>query len=173
MTISEPVRSLILDYMDSRGHTDENILIASDIFQCSVNSIRDFILLRNETGSSGRLHAFALTLSNAWNSYTSYIFKLLKGPIRARQGRKGWVGIPTADQEFLLDGLKMNPTMHFEEMADYLFLNGYCAYTGRQISRALKSRGITRRDIDVHVFGELNGPERDEFVRYAILFITS
>ena len=64
--------------------------------------------------------------------------------------------------------MKQNPTMCLEEMAAYLSQNAYHAYPCKQISRALRSRGTSTVNIDLHVM-HLNGPEREEFLTYTLL----
>ena len=51
--ISGPVRILILDFMDSRGHSRANASKASELFKCSVRFVWKIIRLQKETGSSG------------------------------------------------------------------------------------------------------------------------
>lgn len=80
--------------------------------------------------------------------------------------------VPVAETEFLMDGLKKNPMMYLHEMSRYLSQNGYHAFTDEKISRALKSRGMSRMNIETHVL-HLNGPEREEFLRCTILSISS
>ena len=67
----------------------------------------------------------------------------------------------------MLDKLRENPTMNLQEMVHYLFQSGYHCYTAEAISRALKSRGMSRINIEMHVM-HLKGPEMENFLRHNI-----
>ena len=94
---------------------------------------------------------------------------MFSGPLRKRLRGKGWRGIPTAPLEALLTKLKSLPTMYVDEMADFLFHSGFEAFTPSQILRALKSRGITRKVLEVHA-KEQNEEKRHEFLRITALY---
>lgn len=66
MTVTEPVRRLILRYMDRKGHNEISSLEAADIFDCSHRTIWRIIGLREHTGSYGKNHT---------GSYTILVFK--------------------------------------------------------------------------------------------------
>jgi hypothetical protein len=55
MTVTEPVRRLILRYMDRKGHHEIFAAEAAEIFDCSLSSIWRIIRLRNQTGSYGQI----------------------------------------------------------------------------------------------------------------------
>ena len=65
--------------------------------------------------------------------------------------------------------LKSLPTMYINEMADFLFDSGFEAYTPSQIWRALKSRNITRKVLEVHA-KEQNEERRQEFLRITSIY---
>jgi hypothetical protein len=90
-------------------------------------------------------------------------------PIRQRHGRKNWVGIPTLPLEALLTQLKTDPSMYVDEMADFLFQNGHKAYTPSQIWRALNSRDITRKVLEVHA-KEQNEARRQEYLAITSIY---
>jgi hypothetical protein len=54
MTISEPVRKLIIRYMQWKGHSGTNAFEASQNFNCSVRSILRLINLHEVTGKYGK-----------------------------------------------------------------------------------------------------------------------
>ena len=84
-------------------------------------------------------------------------------PKRVRHFRKGWVGIPNAEVDLLLEQIIVNPTLYLSEMADYLFSKGCKAYSTSQIWQALKFRGLTRKVLEVHA-KEQNELRRQEFL---------
>lgn len=90
-------------------------------------------------------------------------------PKRARHSRKGWVGIPDADVDILLEQIAVNPALHLSEMADYLFRNDCKAYTTSQIWQALNSRGLTRKVMEIHA-KEQNEIRRQEFLLKTSMF---
>ena len=90
-------------------------------------------------------------------------------PKRARRSRKGWVGVPTAEVNLLLERIVDDPTLYLSEMADFLFSNGCKAYTVTQIWQALKSRGLTRKVLEVHA-REQNEIRRQEFLEKMSMF---
>lgn len=59
--------------------------------------------------------------------------------------------------------------MFINEMADFLFHSGFEAFTPSQIWRALNSRGITRKVLEVHA-KEQNEERRQEFLRITSLY---
>ena len=96
-------------------------------------------------------------------------FIRLSEPPRKRLRCKGWTGIPTAPLEALLTKLKSLPTVYINEMADFLFQSGFAAFTPTQIWRALNSRGITRKVLEVHA-KEQNEERRQEFLRLTSIY---
>ena len=86
-------------------------------------------------------------------------------PKRVRHFRKGWVGIPNAEVDLLLEQIIENPTLYLSEMADYLFAKGCKAYSTSQIWQALNFRGLTRKILEVHA-KEQNELRRQEFLIY-------
>lgn len=164
MTVSESVRNLILNFMDLRGHSRSNAVEASSIFSCSVKSIWTIIRLRKETGTSGWNPVFSSLIISPF----LIDLNIDADPLRTRQGRKNWVGIPTPELELLAE-LQRDSTLFISEMADFLFNAGYPAYTPSQIWRGLKSRNISRKVLEVHV-REQNEQRRQEFLRLTKIY---
>ena len=96
-------------------------------------------------------------------------YNRLSEPARKRLRCKGWTGIPAAPLEALLTQLKSLPTMYINEMADFLFQSSFEAFTPAQIWRALNSRGITRKVLEVHA-KEQNEDRRQEFLRITSIY---
>lgn len=88
-------------------------------------------------------------------------------PKRTRHGAKNWVGIPVIELDLLLEQIILDPTLYISEMANYLHGLGYKLHTTTQIWKALDSRGITRKILEVHA------KEQDEKRRQAFLKMTS
>ena len=84
-------------------------------------------------------------------------------PKRLRHSQKGWVGIPSAEVDLLLERIVVDPTLYLSEMADYLYPSGCKAYTTGQIWQALKSRGLTRKVLEVRA-KEQNELRRQDFL---------
>lgn len=62
-----------------------------------------------------------------------------------------------------------NPSFYLSEMADYLFTNGYKAYSTSQIWRALNARGLTRKVLETHAKEQIE-LRRQEFLRKTSMF---
>jgi hypothetical protein len=90
-------------------------------------------------------------------------------PIRQRYYRKNWVGIPTLPLETLFTQLKSDPSMYVDEMADFLFQNGHQAFTPSQIWRALNSRDIKRKVLEIHA-KEQNEARRQEYLAITSIY---
>ena len=84
-----------------------------------------------------------------------------------RHGVKNWVGIPSLELDILLEQIIVDPTLFLSEMASYLHGLGYKLHTTSQIWQALKSRGFTRKVLEVHA------KEQDEIRRQNFLKMTS
>ena len=84
-----------------------------------------------------------------------------------RHGAKNWVGIPSLELDILLEQIIVDPTLFLSEMASYLHGLGYKLHTTSQIWQALKSRGFTRKVLEVHA------KEQDEIRRQNFLKMTS
>lgn len=92
---------------------------------------------------------------------------LLTDPRRVRHGAKNWIGIPAVELDILLEQLIVDPTLYLSEMSSYLHGLEYKLHTISQIWQALKSRGITRKVLEVHA------KEQDEIRRQNFLKMTS
>ena len=68
-----------------------------------------------------------------------------------------------------MEELKRDPTLYVSEMADFLLNAGYAAYTPAQIWRALRSRQITRKVLEIHA-KEQNEQKRQEFLRITSIY---
>jgi hypothetical protein len=90
--------------------------------------------------------------------------KLHAAPLGTRQGRKEWIGIPTDSLEALLSRLKVEPTLYVSEMMEFLCSIGHRVFSSGQIWRALNSRNITRKVLEIHA-KEQNEARRQEYLR--------
>lgn len=63
----------------------------------------------------------------------------------------------------------VDPTLYLSEMSEYMMSKGCKAYTKGQIWQALKSRGLSRKVLEVHA-KEQNELRRQEFLKKMSMF---
>lgn len=71
--------------------------------------------------------------------------------------------------EVLIEELQRDCSLYISEMADFLFNKGFPAYSPSQIWRALESRNITRKFLEVHA-KEQNEVKRQQFLRDTAMY---
>ena len=81
----------------------------------------------------------------------------------------GWIGIPSLALDALLRKLEINPTLYVYEMVTFLSESNLGLFTVSQIWQGLKSRGITRKVLEIHA-KEQNERKRQHFLRVTSIY---